>query len=107
MAPDATQAYRDMIGDALADGRIDAVELNEMHAARDTLKVEIARYVHASIYHRCLGAVLDDNKITDAELDELSMLHDLFAMLGWAVGMDSLESKTAEQVRKKLRSGRP
>lgn len=80
--------YRDLVGDAIADGSISPGERFDISAvkAKCKLKEEDIRFVHASVYHRCLGAVLDDGFIADHELEEIRFLHQAMRMLGWAVG---------------------
>lgn len=82
------QRYRDIVADALADGWIDpaeAVRLKEFKL-KHSLTDDDTRFVHASIYHRCLGAVLDDGFISDREVEEIRFLHTAMRSLGWAVG---------------------
>lgn len=85
---ESRQRYRDFVGDALADGWIDpseAVAIKEFKA-KHGLTDDDTRFVHASVYHRCLGAVIDDGFITDRELEELRYLHTAMRSLGWAIG---------------------
>lgn len=80
--------YRDLVGDAMADGKLDAAERAEIARVHRAYELTAAdtRYVHASIYHRCLGAIIDDGWITDDEQDQIRYLHRVMTALGWAVG---------------------
>lgn len=80
--------YRDLVGDAMADGKLDAAERVELARLRLAyeLTADDTRYVHASIYHRCLGAIIDDGWITDDEQEQIRYLHRVMTALGWAVG---------------------
>lgn len=82
------KAYRDLVGDALADGKIDAAEREEIGRVRRVynLTPDDVRYVHAALYHRCLGAIIDDGWITDDEQEQIRYLHRTMTALGWAVG---------------------
>ena len=80
--------YRDLVGDALADGELSEEERADIAdlVSKYRLTHEDTRYVHASIYHRCLGSVLDDGMIAAVELDQIRYLHRTMKSLGWAVG---------------------
>lgn len=80
--------YRDYVGDALADGVVDAGERFDIEGIKQRYKLSIddVRFVHASIYHRCLGAVLDDGFVTPVEIDQIRFLHQTMRNLGWCVG---------------------
>lgn len=82
------RAYRDLVGDALADGVLDAGEVAQAAECRRRFKLrdEDVRYVHASIYHRCLGAVLGDGFVSQDEIDQVRYLHRSMHALGWCVG---------------------
>lgn len=85
---ESRQLYRDIVADALADGWIDpseAVALKEFKT-KHGLTDDDTRFVHASVYHRCLGAVLDDGFVTVREQEEIRFLHTAMRSLGWAVG---------------------
>lgn len=84
----ARRAYRDWVGDALADGKLNAEELIALKGFHKEhgLSEEDIRFVHASIYHRCLGSVLDDGFVTQEEIDQIHFLHRAMRALGWAVG---------------------
>ena len=85
---DGRKAYRDLICDALADKAVDALEFASIkNLIRDkNLKLEDIRYVHASLYHRALGMILQDGFITKEERNEIKFLHKVFDALGWAMG---------------------
>lgn len=85
---DPRRAYRDLVSDALADGKIDrdeAAAINKFVSESGLTEAD-KRYVHASLYHRCLGAVLDDGFLDDVELMQIWFLHEVFKRLGWHVG---------------------
>ena len=85
---DGRRVYRDFVGDALADGAIDAGERFDLEGIKQKYKLtpDDIRYVHASVYHRCLGAVLDDGFLTDDEESQIRFLHGAMSSLGWSVG---------------------
>ncbi|MFN7019886.1 MAG: WYL domain-containing protein [Phycisphaerales bacterium] len=82
------KVYRDLVGDALADGELspdevfDITDVKQRFALRD----QDIRYVHASIYQRCLGSVLDDGFIDADEVEQIRFLHRAMRALGWCVG---------------------
>lgn len=80
--------YRDYVGDAIADGELDPGEIFDLEGLKQKHKLTEAdiRFVHASIYHRCLGSVLDDAQFSDEEVQEIRFLHRAMRSLGWAVG---------------------
>lgn len=82
------RAYRDYVGDALADGVIDAGERFDIEGIKQkfSLTMDDIRFVHASIYHRCIGAVLDDGFVKDEEVEQIRFLHKMLWQLGWCVG---------------------
>lgn len=85
---ESRKLYRDIVADALADGWIDpaeAVAIKEFKVQHN-LTEDDTRFVHASVYHRCLGAVIDDGFLTDREREEMRFLHTAMRSLGWAVG---------------------
>lgn len=85
---DARKDYRDIVCDALADGNVSAQEMTDIKAflVDRGLTHDDTRYVHASLYHRCLGAVLEDGFVSEDEVKEIRFLHRVFAALGWTVG---------------------
>jgi hypothetical protein len=80
--------YRDVVGDALADGELDPGEMFDLHGMRQQHKLtdDDVRFVHASIYHRCLGSVIDDGFVTEQEVEQIRFLHRAMKSLGWCVG---------------------
>ncbi len=85
---DAARAYRDQITIAMADGE---VTVDDQHAclllAREVgLSTEERDYVHASLFHRILGAALDDGRLTDDERKQFRFMHRTLASLGYAPG---------------------
>lgn len=85
---DGRRAYRDAVSNALADGTIDAGERFDIEKTRQEydLAPDDVRFVHASLYHRCLGAVLDDGFMSEAEIEQIDFLHRAMRSLGWFVG---------------------
>lgn len=85
---EARRDYRDIVCDALADGTVSARELADIKAllVERGLTHDDTRYVHASLFHRCLGAVLEDGFVSEEEVAEIRFLHRVFAALGWTVG---------------------
>lgn len=82
------RAYRNVVSDALADGKLTRGEVQEAEACRTEhgLAPEQVRFVHASLYHRCLGAVLEDGVFDDAERQQIKFVHLVLRHLGWSVG---------------------
>jgi predicted DNA-binding transcriptional regulator YafY len=81
--------YRDVISDALADGTVSADEWNQIANFRNgarTLTMDQVRFVHASLFHRLLGAIIDDGQVSEDERRQLALVHSLFHSLGWTVG---------------------
>ena len=80
--------YRDLVGDALADGELDPGEMFDLIGIKQRFKLglEDIRFVHASVYQRCLETVLDDGFLAEDELDQIRFLHRAMRSLGWAVG---------------------
>lgn len=85
---DGRRIYRDFVGDALADGKLDPGEIFDIEGIRQKHRLtdDDIRYVHASVYQRCLGAVLDDGFVTEDEVEQIRFLHRALRCLGWAVG---------------------
>lgn len=85
---DPVQEYRNMVCAALADGVVTPFEkaLLGQFKSDNKLTLDQVRYVHGSIFHRCLGAILEDGVIDNAELKELAWLQSVFHELGWSVG---------------------
>ncbi len=80
--------YRDLVGDAMADGFVAPAELLAIEQLREKYKLtdEDIRFVHATVYHRCLGAVTQDGFLADEEVDQIRFLHRVMKALGWSVG---------------------
>ncbi|MCA9300683.1 MAG: WYL domain-containing protein [Phycisphaerales bacterium] len=85
---DARCDYRDLVCDALADGHVESEEIREILGMINflELKLEDIRYVHASLYHRCLEQVIADGSVSDAEIVEIRFLNRVFKRFGWSVG---------------------
>lgn len=82
------QIYRDMTSDALADATFSKEEFNQIIAFRRSSKLtnEQVQYIHYSLYHRCLGAILDDGHVDQPERLQIRFLHRVLDRLGWAIG---------------------
>lgn len=80
--------YRDLIGDAMADGIVTAADIDAINACRraHNLSDDDIRYVHTAVYHRCLGAVLDDGHLSREELLQIRFLHKVMKAFGWSIG---------------------
>lgn len=80
--------YRDRVSDALADGRLRADEIFDLEEikSRHKLTPDDVRFVHASLYHRCLGSILEDGSVSEDELEQIRFLHSSMRYLGWCVG---------------------
>lgn len=81
----AMKHYRNLVSDAMADGRVTEEErLEADRFARDNkLSTAQRRFVHASLFHRCLGAILEDERIDDEELAQLQFLSKVLTSMGW------------------------
>jgi hypothetical protein len=82
------RAYRDLLGDIIADGIVADFEKREADElrAKYKLRAEDVRFVHAAVYSRCLAAVLDDDRFADEEVEQVRFLHSAMKSLGWGVG---------------------
>ena len=58
-----------------------ALDLRRLH----NLSMDQVRFVHASLFHRCQGAILDAGVIDMSEQAELRFLHRILLTLGWSV----------------------
>ncbi len=85
---DRVQRYRDAVSDALADGTVSPDELTELRRLIESSGITQGEreFVHVSLYHRCLGAVLDDKVIDVEEKMQLRFLHRVMGHLGWSIG---------------------
>lgn len=85
---DERKVYRDLICDILADGRVDSRELKlvQEHITSKPLMIDDIRFVHANLYHRALGAIIQDGFMSDLEVAETRFLHKVFSALGWSIG---------------------
>lgn len=82
------QQYRDLICNALADGRVDPREFANLQAIKKELGLDQddIRYVHAALYHRCLGYIIEDGVVQEPEVEQIAFVHETMRKLGWAVG---------------------
>lgn len=83
----ALKQYRNLVGDAMADGTVTTDELQEIEALKREkgLTIENIRFVHASMFHRCLGAIIEDNIVDEDERMQIRFLHRVLSKLGWSV----------------------
>lgn len=79
--------YRDLVSDAIADGLVSRATFDQIRddAASANLTDEQIRYVHASLFYRCLGAILRDGTVGPAQLAELRLVQRVLSGLGWGV----------------------
>lgn len=89
---DARAAYRDLVSDALADGTVSVEErlLIDGLVQAQGLTTSDIRFVHTSIYHRCLAVILEDGRIDEQELAQLHFLNAVFRSLGWSPASQDL-----------------
>lgn len=81
------QTYRDLVCDALADEKVTKAERLEIeaYAMNNGLSLPQLRFVHASIFHRCLGAIIADGEVDADERVQLKFLNRVLNALGWSV----------------------
>jgi len=81
------KGYRNLVSDAMADGVVTAQELRqiEQYKREHNITRDQLRFVHASVFHRCLGAVLDDGIVDDEERRQIRFLNKVLSKLGWSV----------------------
>lgn len=84
---DRVRRYRDLVSDAMADGVITREELAQIdQLKRDSgLSAEERDYVHAALFHRCLGAIVEDGEVTRPEKEQIQFLKKVLEKLGWGV----------------------
>ena len=80
-------AYSELVSGALADDRVTREERDEIEefSKEHSLNIERRRFVHAALFHRCLGAVLDDGVIDAQERAQLKFLDRVLSSLGWSI----------------------
>ena len=80
--------YREAITECLAEGTVKKTTLAELQAIAGlhNLDANDVRFVHAAVYHRCLGEILADGDVDLTEATELRFIHRVFAALGWSIG---------------------
>jgi hypothetical protein len=81
------QTYRDLVSDALADGKVTREERLEIeaYAMNNGISLQQLRFVHANIFHRCLGAIIEDGEVDADERLQLRFLSRVLNVLGWSV----------------------
>lgn len=79
--------YRDLVSDAIADGLVSKTTFDQIRdfAATASLSEEQIRFVHASLFYRCLGAILRDGTVGTPQLAELRLVQRILTGLGWGV----------------------
>jgi hypothetical protein len=79
--------YRDLVSDAIADGLVSKAAFDQIrdYAASANLTEEQVRFVHASLFYRCLGAVLRGGTVGPAQLAEIRLVQRILTGLGWGV----------------------
>jgi len=84
---DRVKRYRDLVSDAMADETVTKDELEEIRGyVKDSgLTEEERKFVHASLFHRCLGAVIEDGEVSTSEVAQIQFLHRVLKALGWGV----------------------
>lgn len=82
---EAMLEYRDAVSDALADGIVRKEEFDAVKEIGRGLTDEQIRYVHASLFHRCLGAILRDGTVGESQLAEIRLVQRVLSGLGWGV----------------------
>jgi hypothetical protein len=84
---EAMRRYRDLVSDAIADGIISRRTFEQIreYAEAVELSEEQVRYVHASLFYRCLGAILRDGTVGAPQLAELRLVQRVLTGLGWGV----------------------
>ena len=84
---DRVKRYRDLVSDAMADETVTKEELEEIrsYVSDSGLSEEERKYVHAALFHRCLGAVIEDGEVSSAEVAQIQFLHRVLKALGWGV----------------------
>ncbi len=85
--PAELQAYRELVSDALADGKVTADERLEIeqYAMNHGIALPQVRFVHAAIFSDCLGAILEDGEVDAEERKQLNFVHRVLHVLGWSV----------------------
>ena len=79
--------YRNMVCDAMADGKVTSDELLAINKFKQENEItqEQTRFVHASLFHRCLGTVLEDDIFDTSEVAQIKFLHNVLHALGWSI----------------------
>ncbi len=95
--PDIRRGYRNLISDSLADGTLSKSELVDIndYVLANGLREQDIRFVHASIYHRCLGAILDDGIVGDDEEKQIRFLDRALSYIGWSPSSAGLKSSAS------------
>lgn len=84
---DRVRRYRDLVSDAMADGTltVDEVETIHNYAAESGVTDDERNYVHAALFHKCLGTIVEDGEVKAQEREQIQFLHRVLAKLGWGV----------------------
>lgn len=86
-ADDRVARYRSMVSEALADDTVTREEFERIRAFvdRSGLTVPEMQFVHAELFHACLGAIIEDGRIDAHERAQIRFLHRVLGALGWSV----------------------
>lgn len=84
---DRVAAYRTMVSDALADDAVTKEEFDQIRrfVASSGLTNSEMQFVHASLFHSCLGAIIEDGCVDANERAQIRFLHKVLRALGWGV----------------------
>lgn len=79
--------YRDLVLDAIADNRVTKEEQEQIEAFRVESDLSDAErdYVHAALFHRCIGAIVEDGQVTQEERQQVIFLQRVLTKLGWGL----------------------
>lgn len=84
---DEMRRYRDLVSDAIADGLVSKATFEQIKefGSGTGMTEEQVRFVHASLFYRCLGAILRDGTVEREQLAELRLVQRVLTGLGWGV----------------------
>ncbi len=79
-------AYRELVTAAMADQIISAEEFRSIRDfVRDSsLSESDVRFVHASVFYDCLGAILADAEVDETEIIQIRFVSAVLGQLGWS-----------------------
>ncbi len=84
---DRSAHYQALVGDAMADGTVSPDEFQSIQQfiSASGLTTSEMHFVHATLFHQCLGAILEDGRVDDHECAQIQFLHRVLQVLGWGV----------------------